>query len=141
MAVIWRCWPLIMLLGGMGCRIPSGHLDTFHRMTIIRKTIPWFIKAAHQWWYNNNDKVTCCKNLEYETDMAGAWPPYSKVTKSHGRKVKSYELEVACSKLGLPTLPPSITKSTWVFKKNQKNKCKLNDIWQVSSKSQNSWSC
>ena len=48
-----------------------------------------------------NNKVTYCRNLEYETDLAGARPPYSRVTKLHGRKVKSYELDVACSKLGL----------------------------------------
>ena len=29
--------------------------------------------------------------------------PYSTVSKSHGRKAKFYELEVACSKLGLQT--------------------------------------
>ena len=58
----------------MGCLIPSGHLDTFQRMTIIRLT-----------------------------DLAGARPPYSRITKLHGRKVKSYELDVACSKLGLQT--------------------------------------
>ena len=51
-----------------------------------------------------NNKVTYCRNLEYETDLADARPPYSRVTKLHGRrKVKSYELEVACSKLGLQT--------------------------------------
>ena len=64
-------------------------------------------------------KVTCW-NLEYETDLAGARPPYSRVTKLHGRKVKSYELDVACSKLRLQN-------STRVFKKNQNNKRKLND--------------
>ena len=42
----------------------------------------------------NNDKVTYW-NLEYETDLAGARSPYSRVTKLHGRKVKSYELDVA----------------------------------------------
>ena len=42
-------------------------------------------------------------NLEYETDLAGARPPYSKVTKLHSRNVKSYELDVACSKQGLQT--------------------------------------
>ena len=42
-------------------------------------------------------------NLEYKADLAGARPPYSRVTKLHGRKVKSDELDVACSKLGLQT--------------------------------------
>ena len=50
-----------------------------------------------------NNTVTYCRNLEYETDLAGARPPYSRVTKLHGRKVKSYELDVACSKQGLQT--------------------------------------
>ena len=50
-----------------------------------------------------NNKVTLCRKLEYETDLAGARPPYSRITKLHGRKVKSYELDVACSKLGLQT--------------------------------------
>ena len=48
-----------------------------------------------------NNKVTYCKNFEYETDLAGARPPYSTVTKLHRRYVKSYESDVACSKLGL----------------------------------------
>ena len=47
-------------------------------------------------------KVTCW-NLEYKTDLAGARPPYSRVTKLHVRKVKSDELDMACSKLGLQT--------------------------------------
>ena len=50
-----------------------------------------------------NNKVTYCRNLAYETDLAGARPPYSRVTKLHDRKVKSYESDVACSKLGLQT--------------------------------------
>ena len=50
-----------------------------------------------------NNKVTYCRNLEYKTDLADARSPYSTVTKLHGRKVKSYELEEACSKLGLQT--------------------------------------
>ena len=50
-----------------------------------------------------NNTVTYCRNLEYETDLAVVRPPYSRVTKLHGRKVKSYELDVACSKQGLQT--------------------------------------
>ena len=50
-----------------------------------------------------NKNVTYCRNLAYETDLAGARPPYSRVSKLHGRKVKSYELDVACSKQGLQT--------------------------------------
>ena len=49
-------------------------------------------------------KVTCW-NLEYETVLASARPPYSKVTKLHDRNViKSYELGVACSKLARPPI-------------------------------------
>ena len=51
-----------------------------------------------------NNKVTYCRNFEYETDLADARPPYSRVRKLHSRKVKSYELDVACSKLGLQTV-------------------------------------
>ena len=40
-----------------------------------------------------NNKVTYCRNLEFETDLAGARPPYSRVTKLHGQNVKSDELE------------------------------------------------
>ena len=43
-------------------------------------------------------KVTCW-NLEFKTDLAGERPPYSRVTKLHGRNVKSYELDVDCCKL------------------------------------------
>ena len=67
-------------------------------------------------------KVTCW-NIEFKTDLAGERPPYSRVSKLHGRNVKSYESDVACSKLGL-----QITNGTTVFKTNQNNKCKLNDI-------------
>ena len=67
-----------------------------------------------------NNKITYCRNFENETDQADARPPYSRVTTLHSRKVKSYELDVACSKL-------KITKSTLVFKKNQNKKRKLND--------------
>ena len=42
-------------------------------------------------------------NLEYETDLAGARPPFSRVAMLHGRKVKSYELDMACSKLSIQT--------------------------------------
>ena len=56
-----------------------------------------------------NNKVTYCRNLENETDLAGVRPPYSRVTKLHGRKGKSYELDVACSKLGLQTLEVAYT--------------------------------
>ena len=49
-----------------------------------------------------NNKVTYCRNFENETDLADARPPYSRVTKLHGDwPVKSYELDVACSRLGL----------------------------------------
>ena len=49
-------------------------------------------------------KVTCTYwNLEFKTDLAVVRPPYSRVTQLHGRKVRSYELDVACSKLGLQT--------------------------------------
>ena len=50
-----------------------------------------------------NNKVTYCRNLAYETDLAGARPPNWRVTKLHGRKVKSYELDVACRERGLQT--------------------------------------
>ena len=50
-----------------------------------------------------NNKVTYCRNFEYEMDLAGARPPYLRVTKLHGRNVKSYESDVACSKQGLQT--------------------------------------
>ena len=60
------------------------------------------------WWFpdllkhrindGNNDN-----NLENETDLAGARSPYSRVTKLHGRTVKSYELDVACGNQGLQT--------------------------------------
>ena len=50
-----------------------------------------------------NNKVTYWRNLEYETDLADARPPYSIVTMLHGRKVKSYELDVACGNQGLQT--------------------------------------
>ena len=39
----------------------------------------------------------------YKTDLASARPPYPRVTKIHGRKVKSYKLDMACTKLGLQT--------------------------------------
>ena len=50
-----------------------------------------------------NNKVTYCRNLKYETDLADARPPYSKVTKLHGQNVKSYDSDVACNKRGLQT--------------------------------------
>ena len=76
---------------------------------------------------NNDNKSYMLEFIEYKTDLAGARPPYSRVTKLHGRKVKSDELDVACSKLYKP--PNSrITNGTRVFKTNQNSKCKLNDI-------------
>ena len=54
---------------------------------------------------NDGKVIHVVKILEYETDLDGSRPPYSRsrVTKLHGRNVKSYELDVACSKLGLQT--------------------------------------
>ena len=52
----------------------------------------------------NNDKITSAYwNLEYGMDLAGARPPYSGASQLHGRKVTSYELDVACSKQGPQT--------------------------------------
>ena len=67
-------------------------------------------------------KIICCRNLEYETDLTGARLPYSRVTKLTGRNVKSYELDVACSKPGFQTRDN--TNGTRVFEKNQNNKGK-----------------
>ena len=37
-----------------------------------------------------NNKVTYCRNFEYETDLADERPPYSRVITLHGRKVKTW---------------------------------------------------
>ena len=50
-----------------------------------------------------NNKSYTCWILEFKTDLVGKRPSYSRVTKLHGRTMKSYELDVACSKLGLQT--------------------------------------
>ena len=42
-------------------------------------------------------------NLKFKTDLAGARPLYSRVRNLDGPNVKSYELDVACCKLGLQT--------------------------------------
>ena len=68
--------------------------------------LSWFIEA-------NKIKIKCCRNLEYKTALAGARPPYSRVTKFHDRKVKSYELDLACCKLDLQTFELQTNKVTW----------------------------
>ena len=71
---------------GMDCRIPPNNLNTFQKMTITYDDFLIFMRQRIN--DGNNDEVTCCRNLEYETDLAGARPPYSRVTKIHDRKVK-----------------------------------------------------